>query len=311
MAPNILYFSYICLFHLNIGTMSSFIIYTYQFAPRIDTIDRYSNLFPESVVSPESVMKDKQQAFQSLFADDSSFTFTVGDETYNHQILLNSGGIIILRIANNKRIRHEENFVVRDIEDQPSCIVLIDNRHDCQSIAIQEKRTAFFSTDQVARIMKKAFNSVLCRKFLVVDILRRLEEKSFWNLVKRYPDGIKAVRFGLSYPNLPRVSDNVRDMFTELAKEFGANSKYEINAIEGQHLNLNDNSEYLQGLVSASCESGQGIKILPAGSKERWVAVGKDSNVAVEIPEALFATAEGRLFDDRFERIAKIMNKLK
>ena len=256
-------------------------------------------------------MMGKQQAFQSLFDDDSSFTFTVGEETYNHQIILNKGGFIVLRIANNKKIRHEENFIVKDIEDQPSCIVLIDNRHDCQSIAIQEKRTAFSSTDQVARIMKKAFNAVLWRRFLVVDILRRLEEKTFWNLVKRYPDGIKSVRFGLSYPNLPRVSDNVREMFTELAREFGANSKYEITAIEGQPLKLNDKSEYLKGLVSASCESGQGIKILPAGSKERWVSVGSDSNVSVEIPEVLFDSSEGKLFDDRFERIAKIMNKFK
>lgn len=291
--------------------MSSFTVYTYQFAPILDSISQYSSLFPENDVTVESVMKDKQQTFHSLFADDSSFTFTVGDETYNHQILLNSGGIIVLRIANNKKIRHEENFIVKDIEDQPSCIVLIDNRHDCQSIAIQEKRTAFSSTDQVARIMKKAFNAVLWRRFLVVDILRRLEEKTFWNLVKRYPDGIKAVRFGISYPNLPRVSDNVRDLFNDLSREFGANSKYEIDAIDGHVLNLDDESEYLKGLVSASCGSGQGIKILPAGSKARWVPIGADSHVAVDIPEILFAPAEGRLFDDRFERIAMIMNRFK
>lgn len=291
--------------------MSSFTVYTYQFAPILDSIGQYSSLFPENDVSVESVMKDKQQTFQSLFDDDSSFTFSVGEETYNHQILLNKGGFIVLRIANNKKIRHEENFVIKDIEDQPSCVVVIDNRKDCQSIAIQEKRAAFSSTDQVARIMKKAFNSVLGRRFLVVDILHRLEEKTFWKLIKRYPDGIKAVRFGISYPNLPRVSDNVRDMFNDLSREFGANSKYEIDALDGHTLNLDDESEYLKGLVSASCGSGQGIKILPVGSKARWVPIGADSYVTVDIPEILFAPAEGKLFDDRFERIANIMNRFK
>lgn len=291
--------------------MSSFIIYTYQFAPIVEYIEQSADLFPETTLTVESVMKYKQQTFQSLFDDDSTFTFTVGNETFNHQILLNKDGLIVLKIANNKKIRHEENFVVKSIEDQPSCVVLIDNRLDCQSIAIQEKRTSFSSTDQVARIMKNAFNSVLWRKCLTVDILRRLEEKSFWQLVGRYPDGIKSVRFGLSYPNLPRVSDSVRDMFNELSREFGANSKYEIDAIDGHTLNLDKDSEFLKGLVSASCGSGQGIKIRPAGSGKRWVPLGADSHISVDVPDELFDPVDGKLFDDRFERIAEIMNKFK
>ena len=256
-------------------------------------------------------MAEKQDTFQSLFDDDSTFTFTVGDETFNHQILLNSGGIIILKIANNKKIRHEENFVVKSIDDQPSSIVIIDNRKDCQSIAIQDKRSSFSSTDQIAGIMKKSFNSVLWRNLLVVDIRRRLEEKSFWQLVGHYPQGIKAVRFGISYPNLPRVSDNVRDLFNDMAKEFCANSKYEIDAIEGQPLRLNESNDYLRDLVHASSESGHDIMIQPIGSGKRWISTGTTSKVVVDVADNLLESAEGELFDDRFERIAQIMNRFK
>ena len=49
--------------------MSSFTIYTYQFAPISDYIGQYSSLFPENDVSVESVLMGKQQAFQSLSYD--------------------------------------------------------------------------------------------------------------------------------------------------------------------------------------------------------------------------------------------------
>ena len=291
--------------------MSTFVVYTYLFAPKVNDLEQYSELFPENDVSPDSIMAKKQETFQSLFDDDSTFTFTVGDETFNHQILLNSGGIIMLKIANNKKIRHEENFVVKNIDDQPSSIVIIDNRKECQSIAIQDKRSSFSSTDQVAGIMKKSFNSVLWRNLLVVDIRRRLEAKSFWQLVGHYPKGIKAVRFGISYPNLPRVSDNVRDLFNDMAKEFGANSKYEIDAIEGQSLRLNESNEYLRDLVHASSDSGHDIMIQPIGSGKRWISSGTNSRVVVEVSDRLLDPADGELFDDRFERIAQIMNRFK
>jgi len=159
--------------------------------------------------------------------------------------------------------------------------------------------------------MKKSFNSVLWRNLLVVDIRRRLEEKSFWRLVNHYPEGIKAVRFGISYPNLPRVSDSVRDLFNDMAKEFGANSKYEIDAIEGQSLNLSESNEYLQGLVHASSESGHDIMVQPVGSGKRWISTGTTSKVVVDVSDTLFEPAEGKLFDDRFERVAQIMNRFK
>lgn len=291
--------------------MSTFVVYTYQFAPKVNELELYSELFPDKSVSPDQIMERKQETFQSLFDDDSTFTFTVGNETFNHRILLNVGGIIMLRIANNKRILHEENFVVKSIDDQPSSIVIIDNRKDCQSIAIQDKRSSFSSTDQIAGIMKRSFNAVLWRSLLVVDIRRRLEEKTFWQLVGNYPSGIKAVRFGIPYPNLPRVSDNVRDLFKDMAKEFGANSKYEIDAIEGQSLRLNESNEYLRELVHASSESGHDIMVQPVGSGNRWLSTGTTSKVVVDVSDRLFEPVEGALFDDRFERIAHIMNRFK
>ena len=94
-----------------------------------------------------------------------------------------------------------------------------------------------------------------------------------------------------------------------MAKEFGANSKYEIDAIEGQSLRLNENNVYLRELVLASSESGHDVMVQLVGSGKRWISTGTTSKVVVDMPDTLFEPAEEKLFDDRFERIAQIMNR--
>ena len=52
--------------------MSTFVLYTYQFAPKIKYLEQYSELFPDKDVSPDRIMSKKQEAFQSLFDNDSA-----------------------------------------------------------------------------------------------------------------------------------------------------------------------------------------------------------------------------------------------
>ena len=47
------------------------------------------------------------------------------------------------------------------------------------------------------------------------------------------------------------------------------------------------------------------------GSGKRWISTGTTSKVVVDMPDTLFEPAEEKLFDDRFERIAQIMNRFK
>ena len=200
--------------------------------------------------------------------------------------------------------------MVKRLVNQPSSLIIIDNRGNCQSIAIQKNPTAFSSTRQIASILQTTFNDQLRPRFLSIEIRRRLEENSFWHIVDQYPEGIKSIRFEFSYPNLPRVSDNVKELFSEMAKEFGASSKYEINAIQGQRLILNRDNDFLAGLIKASSESGHEIKILPVGTGMRWHSTGTGSGVCTEMNPDWFST-DDRIFDDRYEIIAQEMNQFK
>lgn len=291
--------------------MSQFDVYTYQFAPLVSDPAENPALFDDQP-SAEEIMASKQSVFQSLFAEDAGLEFNIGGEIFRHQILLNYNGIIAMRLANNRQLVQEENFQVRRLINQPSCLIVIDNRGGCQSIAIQKNPTAFSQTKRVVNILQTTFNAYLLQHFLSVDIRRRLEENSFWQIVDRCPEGVKSVRFEFSYPNLPRVSDNIHQMFTELAKEFGANSKYEINAIQGQRLILDRDNEMLKGLIKASCDSGHGISVLPNGSGQRWhsTSTGSGTGVTTELDPEWFESDQ-RLFDDRYEKLAQEMNQFK
>ena len=288
--------------------MLQFDIYTYQFTPLVGDTSADPALFND-LPSAEDVMGGKQKVFQNLFTADAGLVFQDSHQIYHHQLLLNYNGILVMRIANNKQIVQEENFEVRRLVNQPSSLIVIDNRGNCQSIAIQKNPTAFSTTKQVANILQTTFNTLLQPHFLSIEIRRRLEQNTFWQIVDRYPEGIKSIRFEFSYPNLPRVSDNVHELFTEMAKEFGADSKYELNAIQGQRLNLNRDNSFLNGLIKASSDSGHEIKMLPYGGTQ-WQSTGTDSGITTEMNPDLFE-GDQRLFDDSYEQIAQKMNPFK
>lgn len=292
--------------------MLSFKIYTYQFSPLGTSLDDSNYLF-QNLDRPtdDKVMAEKQQTLSDLFKEDSGFRFSKGDQLFRHQVILNYNGMIALKIANNKTILREDNFTLHKLTHQPSSLVIIDNRHDCQTIAIQRLVSSFAKPDTLARIMASSFNDALRQYGLRVEIRARIEEHTFWRLVESLPEGVKSIKFDLAYPNLPRVSDNVASVFKSINQELGAESRYEVNALYGKTLNLDKGNEVLQGLVKASSESGRPIKILGAGAGQRWISTGNDSEVIQSIPENAIEKKDGTLIDDRFEKITEALNKYK
>lgn len=291
--------------------MASFKIYTYQFSPLVaECSELGGSLFNDSVLTAQIVMENKQKTFQDLFNKESSFMFSIGNQVFRHQILLNYNGIILMRIANNKVIRQEADFQIHELMNQPSCLVIIDNRGNCQTIAIQNLSSAFDKPDRVARIMQQAFNASLKPSGLTMDIRARIEEATFWKIIDSHPDGFKSIKFDIPYPNLPRVADNVDELLKEVCKELGANTKFEINAIQGQTLNLEKTSSLLNNLIKGASISGHPIKLLPAKARARWISTETGSTVWSEISDEILSSDQ-KLFDDRYEQIAQEMNKYK
>lgn len=292
--------------------MSKYIVYTYQFAPLIRKDEDVPSLFKDyGIVSRDDIMRDKQKIFGAIFDADSGFVFSDGSQTFHHKELLNTGGVIVLRIANNKTIIQEKNFTLNKIPNNPSCIVVIDNRTDCQSIAIQQNGKSFSSTDNVANILKKSFNAFLRPKGLLLDIRRRFSEQSFWQIVDKHTEGIKSIKFRFARPNLPRVSDNIGEALAAIGKNLNASTTYELTAVDGGTLNLSKDDLALASLVKAAGDSGYPISILPAKKDASRLYSGKSSHIVIELPGSVSDEQEDLLFNHSFEDISSTMNEFK
>ena len=93
--------------------------------PDFDQVDVQESLRCKKDIL-DSVLNDEQLVFK----DDK-------DGVYSHRFYLRRQGIYALRIANNRKVKVESDFNVVEIDNHPSCLVLIDNRKDRQVVAVE------------------------------------------------------------------------------------------------------------------------------------------------------------------------------
>ena len=110
--------------------MSTFVVYSYQFSPAFNSLT--PSLFAEDIIDSNEVWLNKQGHFGDIFK--RQLTYTYRGAKFDSELIYNENEIIVFRLANNKHIVQEAGFVPKKLEHKPSCLVLIDNRHDVQNI---------------------------------------------------------------------------------------------------------------------------------------------------------------------------------
>ena len=153
-------------------------------------------------VKVEESLAMKQELLGELFLEESKLRFTKSrnnsDSDYKqfeHLIVAQRDGIIVMRLANTTTQVHEKDFNRWTEEDNPSLFVIIDNRKDKQIIAIENRAQAFSDTETVAHIMEETFNRRLWSKRLQVQINAKYRTREFWDVVSEYDQGIASVTF--------------------------------------------------------------------------------------------------------------------
>lgn len=285
--------------------MSKYIVYTYQFAP----LQNFSNsLFEEeNILTPEQAMARKQEIFNKLLSG-VELSFSFKNKTYGHKVLLNTMGITVFRIANNRNTTLEKEFQKKKIEYTPSCVVIIDNRVNIQYIAIEEDVAAFHETEQVARILQSTFNKLLKQYGLKLSIQKIYQKTEFWNIVNKHKNKIELVRFHFSYPNLPRVNKTVREIIASASKSTNSKqSSFELKSATGESLLLDKSNQELTDLANYAADSGDEIDIKAKGFRS-FIKTGSTS-VSVEIND-LETTISKDIFKDGMEKLAEIFNKI-
>lgn len=285
--------------------MAKFNLYTYQFRP----VNKEETLFEKSPLPVEERMMKKQDIFNALFDKKSGFVFKYGNKRFEHEVLYNENRIVIFRIANNKFLTLEENFVKRHQNHFPSTMVIIDNRTDVQHIAIEERTNSFADTDYLAKILSSSFKKGLEQSGLSIEILKDYDENEFWKIVNAYPKQVTMLRFQFSYPNLPRVSQSINKMISEESKKVGsAKTVFEFNADEGEALNVSKGNGKLEGMVVAAAQSGNPVT-LKIKSMKKYIKTGKTEK-SFQL-DGLELIADADLFESKFEKIISKLNLFK
>lgn len=165
--------------------------------------------------------ENRQQHLGTLFEKDESIEFSVGEgegrKLYKHQVYhLNCAPqIIVMRFANDIDIPVERNFKPDTAKDEPSCFVIIDNRDNMRTVAIQKRKKAFGCPGQVAKILTDVINQHLyserCYQF---EVLPEYYPEDLYKAWEKLQQHTSALRFGTPNMSEAEIRVKVRELKT-------------------------------------------------------------------------------------------------
>lgn len=296
--------------------MAKFQIFQYLFRP---VMENQTELPAEEfqAVNIQDSIDHKQELLGSVlndFAceqDEQNKYYQFNGETFKYRSFINQGDIYVIRIANNKKTKLEADFNVSEFDNHPSCLVIIDNRKDRQTIAI-ERNAAFSKSSMVADILQYTFRLKLLSRRLTLDIAGKFHTAEFWQVRNASMElkGIEFVDFPFAYPNLPAISDLVGEYFTNLAKRTNSEPTLHLQGQNHESVNLDPEDIWVLNAIKACAASGKPILIKPKGSQVR--KIGVESPVIEEIADIAVKDLSSRdLFDSKFNLIVEFLNKIK
>lgn len=172
--------------------------------------------------------ENRQEHLGALFEKDESIIFGVGEpseeqrekgeqyaKTYKHRVynLQNFPEIIVMQFANSIDIPVEKNFGPDVAKDEPSCFVIIDNRDNLRTVAIQKRKKAFGNPGQVARIIAEKIDELLFNEYCYkMDILPEFYPEDLfeaWELLQR---NAQEMRFGVPDMGVDEIIEKVNEL---------------------------------------------------------------------------------------------------
>lgn len=296
--------------------MAKFQIYQYMFRPVMEN-QMGLPLEEFQAVNVQESLDKKQELLGSVlndFAcekDEQKKYYQFDGEFFRYRSFINQGDIYVMRIANNKKTKLEADFNVSELDNHPSCLVIIDNRKDRQIVAI-ERNVAFSKNSMVADILQNTFRLKLLSRRLTLDIAGKFHTAEFWQVRNASMElkGIEYVDFPFAYPNLPAISDLVGEYFTDLAKRTNSEPTLHLQGQNHESVNLDPEDIWVLKAIKACAASGKPILMKPKGSQVR--KIGVESPVIEEIADVAVKDLSSRdLFDAKFNLIVEFLNKIK
>lgn len=160
--------------------------------------------------------ENRESDFGALFEQDDSIV--LGEEwpspimseteanpqrVFNHRVyhLRCNPLITVMQLANNIDTPFESKFTPVVMKNEPSLFVLIDNRKDVRTIAIQNRRKAFSAPQRVAQILRDNIQRALYKlHFYNVEILPKYYPADLFEAWLEHERYAQELRFPMSTP---------------------------------------------------------------------------------------------------------------
>lgn len=238
------------------GKTASFQVFRYQLvvdkAIQLDIEGKYH--------TPEQIRAAKNDIFQDLISHDK-FHFQSSKSEITSKLMYTDANLSYFKVGVKRKLKHiKQDFTEDYIENYPNIIIAVNNDPNVQKIAIQSNTHAFKDSHIVSRFVEESLGRKLKPKNLSFYIEPIFDRKEFWEMVKRYQKRISQLTFDLVSPNLANISKNLTLDLKQLYEDTNTHkTKVELNADNGNYLEINSESPFVNGLVNYAAEGGGDI----------------------------------------------------
>ena len=308
--------------------MVDFVLFSYQCNPDHVDVDRNKTLLTDyekeqNKLADENMLRH-QELFQKFFEGEDELNRKHGDQVffwnrggyYPAKIMMNTGGIIMLRLQKEKTREFEVAYKMRSHKEQPSCMIIIDNRHEQQRVLIERKKDVFAPTT-IAHMMEQTIGKWMIQRYRVGLRLPLVYKKDqFWSVMEEYSQYVKKLEFDFPYPNMARPMNKLGASL----KQFGVALKGKVRVTTFSQprdflvIDPKERNEDLDEIVSYLYEVGSPVNVyLVSGRKVKCFSKENPTVVQVHEKIANFRGEEDNSLceDGFFELVAEKLNELK
>ena len=269
-------------------------------------------------------MARHQELFQKFFEGEDEPNRKHGDQVFfvNHggyypaKIMMNQGGIIMLRLQKDRTHEYEVGYKMNRLKEQPSCMIIIDNRFEQQRILIERSKDVF-APATIARMMEQTIGKWMTQKYRVGLRMPLVYKKDqFWSVMEEFGQFVKKLEFDFPYPNMARPMSKLGASL----KAFGVALKGKVRVTTFSQkrdflvIDPKERNEDLDEIVSYLYEVGSPVNIYLVNGK-RVKCFSKENPTVIQVPDKIAnfrGEDDGNLFEDAFfELVAEKLNELK
>lgn len=181
-------------------------------------------------------------------------------------------GVTLLLLCNEKNHKYMEKKTAEELVYHPGCYVAIDNRPGRMQMIIERTPSFDNKPDNVRDLLQVAFNRILDKYQLEMEILARQHEGEFWDMVdeqcNQHNDYIKKVSFEFPNPKMVHTVDapieltrklSVLHAFTQALN--AAKGTLHMEADKNEALKLDKTKKDIAQMVRLCCMNGYNIAV--------------------------------------------------